>query len=139
MMPLRIEVPDGSVTVLDERGGLLLAVSSAGVVLTLRLPPDDARQLVAVLERELRARAAHRLDPAALCRCGHRRGVHQDQEGACRDNSACPCLVMRPESVLASVQSCTVAQRPRVPDQRVRSFEPYSEPGPWAEDGVPLP
>jgi hypothetical protein len=89
----------------DDGHAVYLTTVIAGATVSVGLEDDDARQLVAVLERQLRARSAERrLDPAGLCRCGDQRVSHRDSEGACLAPE-CPCLVMRP---VATVPFCTV-------------------------------
>lgn len=120
-----------------ESDAIALEVQVRAVRVIVGLDDDEVRQLVAALEVELRLRStARRLDPEAECWCGHRRGVHEELHGACRDDSACPCMVMRPTSVVpATVQSCTTAPLPRGSDQdaypygklRLRSFRAAQE------------
>lgn len=120
----------GRVTVWTVSGDPMLYVGTetGGVGVVVGLEDDDVRQLVAVLERQLRARAAgRRLDPAGECVCGHSRAVHQDGEAACRDDALCRCLVMRPVSVIRTVQSCTTSAR-RPSEQDVSLLDAIPEP-----------
>lgn len=85
----------------DDGHAAYLTTVIAGATVSVGLEDDDARQLVATLERQLRTLSAERrLDPFTLCHCGHRRGVHLELHGPCRDDSACACMVMRtPDTV----------------------------------------
>jgi hypothetical protein len=107
-------VPTGAVP----EGRLIgVEVAAPGIAMVVGLEDDELRRLVGVLELELRNRTAARLDPATACLCRHPRAVHVNGEGACRDEVACPCLVMRAASVVpATVQSCTVAPTARGSD-----------------------
>lgn len=61
---------------------------------------------------------------ATACLCSDYADQHDDG-GRC-NVLGCPCLVFRPREVLASVQSCTVAQRARPSDLRERA-QAYGE------------
>lgn len=115
----------GVIAVDPDQCALYINAEAAGVSIAVGLEEDDVRQLVAVLERRLRERSAgRRLDPAGECVCGHPRAVHQDQEAACRGDSACPCLVMRPAALFGTVQSCTVPAVAHDADQCVPWIPP---------------